>query len=479
MEFVWRGSHSLKQRSDMFTHVLHKHYSAPEGFDWEEGAPNIDSNSVGHRAQEFARQMRARGEVYTTSHILVTWGDDFKFGSAAHQFGNMDRLMEHINQHFSEFKLNIFYSTPERYFRDLHAEAEAKAQKFPLYVGDFFPYADNEDSYWTGYYTTRPKIKSESRRTDGVLASAEVSFALARTLAQKTETSHDWAKDFKGLLQGRRDASLVQHHDGITGTAKSWVGSDYLKRLSEATAHSYGILSFAVPILLRRDGGVAPDLSSELNLIKLEPGKSYPVVIFNGQGWKRSEFQWVRISLPGDKSIVVLDGRGNPVPSQIMPALDGAEENDSEARLYFHAEVPALGAATYFVTVTKEKQSGASETYKSLLVKAGDKPEEAAVTIANDQYQVIMSLDSLMVGKIKNLETELTVQVNQDLLRYNTYNSGAYIFRSTGPAQAFDHKDRKANVLKGKYIQQFVRSYPNSPYLDEKLTSTFSGSHSR
>lgn len=34
MEFMWRGS-SLGGGTDMFTHVLHTHYSAPKGFDWE------------------------------------------------------------------------------------------------------------------------------------------------------------------------------------------------------------------------------------------------------------------------------------------------------------------------------------------------------------------------------------------------------------------------------------------------------------
>ena len=36
-EFVWRGSQSLGQKTEIFTTILHNHYSAPNGFDFETG----------------------------------------------------------------------------------------------------------------------------------------------------------------------------------------------------------------------------------------------------------------------------------------------------------------------------------------------------------------------------------------------------------------------------------------------------------
>jgi len=48
------------------------------------------------------------------------------------------------------------------------------------------------------------------------------------------DSKYDWKDAFGKLQQGRRDTSLVQHHDGITGTAKGFVAGDYLNRLKIA-----------------------------------------------------------------------------------------------------------------------------------------------------------------------------------------------------------------------------------------------------
>jgi hypothetical protein len=77
----------------MFTHVLHSHYSAPQGYDWEEGSQHIDDHNVRHRADQLARMLRERANSYPTGHLLVTFGDDFKFRNARVQFENMDKLI--------------------------------------------------------------------------------------------------------------------------------------------------------------------------------------------------------------------------------------------------------------------------------------------------------------------------------------------------------------------------------------------------
>lgn len=57
--------------------------------------------------------------------------------------------------------LTIQYSTLSEYFTAVRSEAISTNLKFPVLPpgNDFFPYADNADSYWTGYYVTRPLLK--------------------------------------------------------------------------------------------------------------------------------------------------------------------------------------------------------------------------------------------------------------------------------------------------------------------------------
>ena len=98
LEFIWKlsdkGSDGSSKIWTMFSHVLHTHYSAPQNFDFENsGVQAINDANINYRASELVRDLKSRAKSYRTNHLLIPFGDDFKFKNAEHQFSNMDKLI--------------------------------------------------------------------------------------------------------------------------------------------------------------------------------------------------------------------------------------------------------------------------------------------------------------------------------------------------------------------------------------------------
>lgn len=60
-------------------------------------------------------------------------------------------------------KFNLFYSTPSCYLKAVREEESRRKLNWPTKNDDFFPYAMESHSYWTGYYTSRPTLKRFER----------------------------------------------------------------------------------------------------------------------------------------------------------------------------------------------------------------------------------------------------------------------------------------------------------------------------
>ncbi|KAL0222279.1 hypothetical protein RCL1_002133 [Eukaryota sp. TZLM3-RCL] len=226
LEFLWQGAKGAGESGRAIAHLLYKHYSAPKGFDFEDVHYTIGRHNVNMKADQLLSELRTQSKAYPTRNLLVPVGDDFKFKNAKRQYENWEMLMENINSRYSD--VEIKWSTPDKYLDDL---LESKPN-LPIFSGDFFPYADNSDSYWTGYYSTSPTLKKKIRDAEKMLRNAEVLAVLAM---QKSPISSNYLPEYLSLMdEPRKTVALVQHHDAITGTSRHATLADYHKRLDKS-----------------------------------------------------------------------------------------------------------------------------------------------------------------------------------------------------------------------------------------------------
>ena len=176
--------------------------------------------NVEERSKLLLDQYRKKSQLFKTDVVFVPVGDDFRWDSSIEwedQHNNYEKIFEYINSH-PELNTEIGWGTLSDYFHHARKDSERKSQEelgfFPSLSGDFFTYADKDDDYWSGYFTTRPFWKHLDRVLEGYLRSAEILFSLA--LAEMKYIGSDKTElvsvCMTNLVVGRQTLSLFQHH---------------------------------------------------------------------------------------------------------------------------------------------------------------------------------------------------------------------------------------------------------------------------
>lgn len=115
------------------------------------------------RAELILDQWRKKSTLYKTRTVLIPLGDDFRYSQNTEweaQHTNYVKLFDYINNEPS-LNAEAKFGTLQEYFDAVRAEKGLA--DFPSLSGDFFTYADREDHYWSGYFTTRPFHKRLDR----------------------------------------------------------------------------------------------------------------------------------------------------------------------------------------------------------------------------------------------------------------------------------------------------------------------------
>eukprot|EP01114_Cavostelium_apophysatum_P015022 TRINITY_DN4014_c0_g1_i1.p1 TRINITY_DN4014_c0_g1~~TRINITY_DN4014_c0_g1_i1.p1 ORF type:complete len:832 (+),score=225.18 TRINITY_DN4014_c0_g1_i1:499-2994(+) len=452
LEFVWRGSKSLGNQTDMWIHVLDNMYQSPAeiNFNHNDGTkgiyvqddPTLFDMNVDELATAFATMARSRSAFYRHNKLLIPFGDDFAHRQAYNSFVNMDKMIKYVNEN-PKYNMHVQYA----FLSDYVKAVNGLNMEWPVFEGDFFPYADNGNSFWSGFYTSRPQLKSFVRSSDALLQSAEQIYAFSRALG----VPFDSANAFDQVDTLRQATSIATHHDAITGTSKSWVVDDYSLRLQLGNDACEEMLAELCPLVANKDPFKRNHQVT--NQLVLQ--------VYNPLAWNRTEF--VQVLLNNSNVGAVTDLFGNVIPFQVNP-LATFSVTPAKFRLFFLVSVQPLSLNAYTVKFSSGDSRG-GEVFVSSVKGNG------ISSVNNTYFQ--LNLNQANGGKlqsVENIELQTTLQVSQDLAQYtgSTYNqaSGAYIFHpqtpwNSGSPTATVSSNIKTTIVQGPLVTEIQQYWRN------------------
>ncbi|GFS34385.1 glycosyl hydrolase family 38 protein [Actinidia rufa] len=424
LEVVWQGSKSLGSSSQIFTGIFPIHYAPPDGFTFEihDVSPPIQDDAL-----LFDYNVKERVDDFVTAAVA------------------------------QDGRVNALYSTPSIY-TDLK---NAAGELWPLKTGDFFPYADRENAYWTGYFTSRPAFKGYVRMMSSYyLAARQLEFFKGRGSS--------------GLnIDALADAlAIAQHHDAVSGTEREHVAADYAKRLSIGYAEC--------PLL---NISYCPPSEAALS-----NGKSLVIVVYNPLGWKREEAIRVPVSTEG---VIVHDSDGKEIESQLLPlsyaslsirnyhvkAYLGRSPGETiKYWLAFSVSVPPLGFSTYIVST--DKRAGSS-TISEVYTSQGNKDLTAEVGQGN--LKLLYTTNEGKLARYVNSRSLVETSAQLTYSYYSGYNgtdrenqaSGAYIFRPNGTFPIESEGQVSLTIMRGPLVDEVHQQL--NPWIYQVITRIYKG----
>ncbi|KAM3962504.1 alpha-mannosidase 2 [Aphomia sociella] len=521
LEFKWRQLWDGVGKTDMFTHLMPFYsYDVPHScgpdpkiccqFDfkrlpgngitcpWGVTPRKITPKNVEERAHLILDQWRKKAQLYRSNVLMFPLGDDFRYDRANewdNQYGNYDMLIDYINNN-DAWNTEVQFGTLQDYFKALHSEI--KMSDFPALSGDFFTYADRNQHYWSGYYTSRPFYKNMDRVLLAYVRAAEIITAQATTTGSVTHIMSLQLRD--RVEKARRALALFQHHDAITGTARDEVREDYAKKMLTAIKYcqsavqqaAYYLLKqpplieqtqddiyFDVDDIWRRHDEVPSRITIALDVVS----PSRRLVLYNALSFKRYEVLTVLVSSP---HVEVFDPEGNPIMAQVSPVVAGEKRlgfAPNKFQLSFPVQVDALSLTIYTVSLRDNTSINKYTSYARVRVYNADYwnielpkmfPVEQPTARLNEDITVQAGNSTRVVtnmnGLIKSIVTPNggTTPVHMDFVQYDTQkghdnNSGAYLFIPAGPAVEFNFDAFPEIVVTEGMYKATVYSALNGP----------------
>ncbi|KAJ5077890.1 alpha-mannosidase [Anaeramoeba ignava] len=428
MEFIWRGSRNWGSKNEMFTYVCPPIlYGTPVPFNWEHNPadnPDITDENLVESADLLVSVWKDRSRGFLHNQLLFLFGDDFEFHYPEKEFGNMDKLLNYINSHQEKYNVTAHYSILSEYFESINKEQV----NFPILgADDFFPYYlldfPIENKWWSGFFTSWPLLKGLIRSSNANLFTIEFANTIYNSKYRTTTPL------IQNILPLRNAVALTAHHDAITGTSRPDVNQEqYIDNLISGS--NIGDKAFIISLQhgLTKPGNQEPTLS--LNQTEMEKvlskNQTVPIIVFNSLGWTFDE-QIISFNLSlTNMDFEIIGTDLNPVESIYDKEI---------GKLTFIGKVPAIGFSTYFIQL---KQSQTNKIIKNVIYP--NEFNSQTYTISNKFYSITFSGETGLVILVKNKVTGGLFIIDNNIFRYSTYKSGAYIFDPSDYAEPYSSK---------------------------------------
>ncbi|XP_074518332.1 epididymis-specific alpha-mannosidase [Halichoeres trimaculatus] len=484
LQFVWRGSHSLKEKQQIFTHTMDQFsyctpsylpFSNSSGFYWNGVAlfpdppksgiyPNmslpVTKETVHAYAQTMVENIKQRAAWFRTNHVLWPWGCDKQFYNSSVQFNNMDPLMKYINQNSKEFGVTVQYATVSEYFKAIYQSNQVWDVRGS---DDFLPYSTEPHQAWTGFYASRNVLKGVARQASSKLHAAETLFTRYRISFPDGPVAKDWALDKLRAL--RWAVSEVQHHDGITGTESPKVADMYLQHLTQAMMGVDELL--AALFLLPHNLELPSILGSRHHKTGVHQTLDQHIIVYNPLAWNITTIINITATFP---SATVFDDEGHPMPAQIQRSAESNVTYD----LFLVVELGGLQHRKYQIKFSEKKCSGSFKcnwTYEAKAVhfkrrNIGESPRTGRklLPVLNECYKLMFDQDTNLLHSITYLQEKRKVRMTQDFWEYHANGdvksgpiSDNYIFSANGSAVRA-YKAVEMEIVPGKIVTE-IRQY--------------------
>jgi len=497
-EGVWRSSPNLGSDAQVFfglTGGFRGNYGPPGGFDldgYSSDEPFVDGINIDQRVSEFVDNIIWQANISRGRNIMLTMGSDFQYENAFENFKRLDSLIHFVNQYQQQGKifpeklgrfsgLNVFYSNPE-----IYTEAKLSDETvWNLKEDDFFPYSDCNDCFWTGYFTSRPNLKRFERVSSSFLQAARQ----LEAYYSMVQGSHVYV-DSKSPLESLESAiSVVQHHDGVSGTSKQHVAYDYAFRVDSGMKSASKYAGSILKNILRSSPFTELIYCQDLNVSKCEViqnatlnmGTDVYVVAYNALVQSREEIMSVPVSR--DASFEVQSVQDDTtMQSVLLPSPNYTNTKDA-APFMLHFDtglIPPLGAAVFRIRMTSLRRS-------ALKPESKIHDTSRSYMVSNDKIQA--DFKSGMLQQLCLEHRSVCVKIKQIWGYYtsfnsssteNSQNSGAYIFRpfeadqelktfpsgSSKTASYVSELVCEIHTTFSNWVTQIIRIKKNAPYLE-------------